>query len=71
MKKTFAWIGIGYLVVVAGAQFMTNSSQDSPTADQISALPSPSTFLSISGTSTGALVDLGTAAALWWFLIKR
>lgn len=70
MKKTLIWAAVGYLVVVSAAQLVTNGSTDSPTADTISALPSPSTFLSISGTSTGALVDLGTAAALWFAFLR-
>lgn len=70
MKKTLIWVAVGYLAVVGAAQLVTNGSTDSPTADQISALPSPATFLSISGTTTGALVDIGTAAALWFSFLR-
>lgn len=70
-KKTLAWALVGYLLVVSGAQFLTNSSSNSPTADSISAWPSVSSFLSISGTQSGAAVDLAAAAAVWYFLLRK
>lgn len=70
MKKTLIWLAVGYLGVVAAAQVVTASSSNSPTADTVSALPSLASFLSISGTTTGALVDAGAAGALWWAFLR-
>ena len=67
--KIAAWVAVGYLVVVGGATFVSGASTNSPTADQVASMPSVGSFLGSSGTAAAAL-DLGGAAAIWWFFLR-
>lgn len=67
--KIAAWALVGYLTVVGAATFYSGSSTNSPTADSIAGLPSAGSLLGSSGTSAAAL-DLGAAAAVWFFVLR-
>jgi hypothetical protein len=67
--KTIAWLGVAYLAVVGAATFYSGTATNSPTADQIAALPSLGSLLGSTGT-TAAVMDLAAAGALWFFVVK-
>ena len=67
--KTLAWVGVAYLAIVGAATFYSGMAENSPTADQVAQLPSIGSFLGSTGTSAAAL-DLGGAAALWFFALR-
>jgi len=67
--KTVAWVGVAYLALVGAATFYSGTAPNSPTADQIAALPSLGSFMGSTGT-TAAVLDLAAAGALWFFVIK-
>jgi len=67
--KTVAWVGVAYLALVGAATFYSGTAANSPTADQIAALPSLGSFMGSTGT-TAAVLDLAAAGALWFFVIK-
>jgi hypothetical protein len=67
--KTLGWVGVAYLVVVGAATFYSGTAANSPTADQIAALPSLGSFMGSTGT-TAAVMDLAAAGALWFFVLK-
>jgi hypothetical protein len=67
--KTVAWIGVAYLAVVGAATLYSAVGTNTPTSDTIAQLPSVGSFLGSSGT-TAAIMDLGAAAALWFFVVK-
>jgi len=68
--KMLAWAGVAYLVLVGGATLYSNmgGATPTPTADTIMALPSPGSLMGSTGTTAGAL-DLGAAAALYFFVL--
>jgi hypothetical protein len=68
--KMLAWAGVAYLVLVGGATMYSNmgGATPTPTADTIMALPSPGSLLGSTGTTAGVL-DLGAAAALYFFVL--
>jgi len=67
--RTAAWVAVAYLVAVGGATFWSGTAANSPTADSIAALPSLGSLLGSTGT-TAAVMDLGGAAAIWFFALR-
>lgn len=67
--KIAAWLAVGYLAVVGGATMYGASAASSPTADSIAALPSLGSLMGSTGTTAAAL-DLGAAAAVWFFVLR-
>jgi len=67
--KTVAWVAVAYLTLVGAATFYSNMATSSPTADSVAALPSTGSLLGSTGT-TAAVLDLATAGAVYWFLVK-
>jgi len=58
-----------YSAGVGLATFASNAMANSPTIDTIAGLPSTGSFLGSTGT-TAAVLDLGTAALIWWWAMR-
>ena len=69
VMKIAAWVGVGYLALVGIATFYSGVSANSPTADQIAALPSIGSLMGSTGTTAAAL-DVAGAAAVWFFVLR-
>lgn len=67
--RIVAWLGMVYLAGIGAATFASNSMTNSPTLDTIAALPSIGSLFGSSGVTAGAL-DLGGAAALYFFVLR-
>jgi hypothetical protein len=66
--KIAAWIGVAYLAIVGAATFYSGTAANSPTADQIAALPSLGSLMGSTGT-TAAVMDLAAAGAVYFFVL--
>jgi len=58
-----------YSAGVGLAAFASNAMANSPTLDTIAGLPSTGSLLHSAGT-TAAVLDLGTAAIIWWWAMR-
>lgn len=67
--KTGLWILSLYLAAVGGATIASNMMADTPVLDTIKGLPSTGSLLGSTGTTAGVL-DLGTAAAIWFIALR-
>lgn len=71
--KGLLWAGVAYLGIVGIATFWSASSPGTtPTADTVAGLPSPGTLFGggQGATTTGALLDIAGAGALWYFAAR-
>lgn len=71
--KPLLYFGAAYLAVVSAATFWSASnSGNTPTADQIASLPSPSLLFGAGEGATiqGAMIDGATAVLFWYFAAK-
>lgn len=62
--KTIFYVGAVYLLAVGVASFISNSANDSPTADTVAALPSVGTFLGANNVKTEGGINLAAAGVL-------
>jgi len=68
MKQVLLILAI-YSAGVGVATFASNAMTNSPTIDTIAGLPSTGSLLGSTGTTAGVM-DLATAAAIWWFAMR-